>query len=94
MAALALMEANPAEILIVDLMMPVHGGLWLIERIRERWPATPVIIVSGAQDEKQIRSAKGHGAIAFVPKPFHREMIHQAIDQALRSPTDRDSPAS
>ena len=84
-AGLAIMEANPAEILIVDLIMPTHSGLWMIERVRERWPSTSIIVESGAQDETQIQSAKRHGAIAFVPKPFGREMFHQAIEQAVRA---------
>jgi DNA-binding NtrC family response regulator len=82
-AGLAIMEANPADILIVDLIMPTHSGLWLIERVRERWPSTSIIVESGSQDELNIQSAKRYGAIAFVPKPFGREMFHQAIAQAV-----------
>jgi two-component system KDP operon response regulator KdpE len=93
-AALALMDADPAAILIVDLTMPIYGGLWLIERVRERWPSTRIIVVSGAQDETLIRSAKTFGAIAFVPKPFHREMVHQAIERALLEQAGRDSGAN
>ena len=84
-AGLAIMEANPAQILVVDLNMPTHSGLWLIERVRERWPATPIIVESGAYDDAKIQSAKRYGVIAFVPKPFGREMIHQAIEQAVQN---------
>jgi DNA-binding NtrC family response regulator len=90
-AALAVMEANPAEILLVDLIMPVHTGLWLIERVRERWPSATIIVESGAQEEANIMSAKRAGAVAFLPKPFGREMIYQAIEQAIQ---DRSRPDS
>jgi DNA-binding NtrC family response regulator len=83
-AGLAIMEADPAEILIVDLKMPTHSGLWMIERVRERWPSTSIIVESGADDETEIQRAKRFGAVAFVPKPFGREMFHQAIEQAVR----------
>jgi two-component system cell cycle response regulator len=82
---LALMEANPADVLIVDLIMPVHSGLWLLERVQQRWPLASVIVESGSQDEASILSAKRYGAKAFVPKPFGHEMIHQALEQAIRS---------
>jgi DNA-binding NtrC family response regulator len=82
---LALMEENPAEILIVDLIMPVHGGLWLLERVQQRWPSTSIIVESGSQDEDTILRAKRYGATAFVPKPFGHEMIHQALEQAVRT---------
>ena len=84
------MEESPAEILIVDLIMPVHTGLWLIERVHERWPSTCIIVESGAhEDEVNIQSARGQGAMAFMPKPFGREIIHQAVTRLLhrcRSP--------
>ena len=82
---LAQMEANPAEILIVDLIMPAHGGLWLLERVQQRWPLTSIIVESGSQDETTILSAKRFGAMAFVPKPFGHEMIHQALELAIRT---------
>jgi len=84
-AGLAIMEANPVEILVVDLNMPTHSGLWLIERVRQRWPSTPIIVESGAHDDAKIQTAKRHGVIAFVPKPFGREMIYQAIEQAVHN---------
>ena len=92
-SALALMEASPADIVVVDLTMPVHGGLWLMERIQERWPGTSFIVASGAQEETTIRSAKRLGAIAFVPKPFGQELIYQALEQALRSRQPPDIPS-
>ena len=90
-AALAIMEAEPAEILIVDLIMPMHSGLWLIERVHERWPSTSIIVESGAQDEAKIQGARRCGAMAFVPKPFGREMIHQAVEQAIRNRPKQNS---
>jgi len=32
------MTTRPASILLTDLMMPVHDGMWLTEQVRPRWP--------------------------------------------------------
>jgi two-component system KDP operon response regulator KdpE len=83
-AALALMEENPAEILIVDLIMPVYTGFWLIERVHQRWPSTCIIVESGAhEDEVNFQNARGLGAMAFLPKPFGRELIHQTLTRFI-----------
>jgi CheY-like chemotaxis protein len=87
--ALEQMSANPASILFCDVMMPVHDGLWLAEQVRSRWPNTAIVMASGASDMQTVLASRKHGAIAYVTKPFGREMLRQAIDSASRalSPT-------
>jgi DNA-binding NtrC family response regulator len=51
--ALELMMRRPPAMVVADLLMPGdHDGLWLIERIHVRWPTTPVIVESGAYDDR------------------------------------------
>ena len=76
------MAQAPADIVIVDLIMPVHDGLWLLEQIHSRWPTTVAVVISGAQDEHVIVGARKLGAAAFVPKPLERELLHQALERA------------
>ena len=49
-AALEAMHAQPADIVFSDVIMPVYDGVWLVQQIRERWPHTVIVAVSGAQD--------------------------------------------
>ena len=37
-AAIEIMTAEPADIMLCDVMMPVHDGIWLAEQVRSRWP--------------------------------------------------------
>jgi two-component system, response regulator YesN len=82
-AALAEMEKSPAEIVFSDVIMPIHDGLWLAKEIRERWPQTVIVAVSGAQDMQTVVKMRQHGAIDYVTKPIGREMLHQALERAL-----------
>ena len=63
--------------------MPLFDGVWLAKEIRERWPATVVVAVSGAQELETVMKMRKHGAIDFVTKPIGREMLHQALERAL-----------
>jgi DNA-binding NtrC family response regulator len=80
--ALEEMAARPADILVADLTMPLHDGIWLLERVHQQWPSTLIIVESGAQEFGTILKAKAQGAMAFIPKPIERELLHQAVSRA------------
>ena len=81
-AALEIMTAEPADIMLCDVMMPVHDGIWLAEQIRSRWPRTAVIMASSAQDMETVMRMRKQGAVDYVTKPFGREMLRQALQRA------------
>jgi CheY-like chemotaxis protein len=73
-------------VVIVDMVMPIHDGLWLLEQIRARWPSLHVIMASGADlDEQAVLKARRLGATDFIAKPFGRETLVQALDRAARA---------
>lgn len=82
------MTAEPASIILCDVMMPVHDGIWLAEQVRTRWPQTAVIMASSAQDMETVMRMRKQGAVDYVTKPFGREMLRQALLRASeRFPT-------
>jgi CheY-like chemotaxis protein len=80
--ALERMNAEPAAIILCDVMMPVHDGIWLAEQVRLRWPQTAVIMASSAQDMETVTRMRKQGAVDYVTKPFGREMLRQAMLRA------------
>lgn len=80
--AIEIMAQEPAEIMLCDVMMPVHDGIWLAEQVRSRWPQTAVIMASSAQDMETVMRMRKQGAVDYVTKPFGREMLRQALQRA------------
>ncbi len=80
--AIEIMAREPAEIMLCDVMMPVHDGIWLAEQVRGRWPKTAVIMASSAQDMDTVMRMRKQGAVDYVTKPFGREMLRQALQKA------------
>jgi DNA-binding NtrC family response regulator len=80
--AIVMMTAQPADIILCDVYMPVHDGVWLAEQVRGRWPQTAVIMASGAQDMETVMRMRKQGAVDYVTKPFGREMLRQALQRA------------
>jgi DNA-binding NtrC family response regulator len=80
--AIEIMTNEPAEIMLCDVIMPVHDGIWLAEQVRGRWPQTAVIMASSAQDMETVMRMRKQGAVDYVTKPFGREMLRQALQRA------------
>jgi len=80
--AIVMMSAQPADIILCDVNMPVHDGIWLAEKVRGRWPKTAVIMASSAQDMDTVMRMRKQGAVDYVTKPFGREMLRQALQKA------------
>jgi CheY-like chemotaxis protein len=80
--AIETMNGEPAAIILCDVMMPVHDGIWLAEQVRARWPQTAVIMASSAQDMETVMRMRKQGAVDYVTKPFGREMLRQALLRA------------
>src|SRR5216683_7493642 len=62
--ALAVLDRWPADVVVLDLMMPVMDGWTFAERMREKW-TIPIIVISAATD--LFRQAGRVGAAEFVP---------------------------
>ncbi len=83
--ALDMMLAEPAHLVISDIRMPQHDGLWLLQRLREQWPETGVIMVTGADDIASIEKSRTLGAAGYVLKPFDQELLRQALIHATKA---------
>ena len=79
--ALQIMEAEPADILLSDVSMPEHDGLWLAERVHERWPQTSIVMSTAHQDPKTVQTSKKVGAVAYVTKPFVLYVVQDALER-------------
>lgn len=82
--ALAQVERHGApHLLLTDLTMPGLGGGALARRMRERWPALPVIFMSGYSVEELRRQGNGCPVEALLQKPFGPEELVAKVATAL-----------
>ena len=80
--ALDVMLAEPASIVLCDIKMPWYDGLWLLERLRARWPDTAIIMATGVQDVQTVIKTRQEGVVDYITKPFGRETVLQALRRA------------
>ena len=82
--ALAVQAANPRIALaLVDLVMPVMGGLALTEELRRRHPELTVVIMTGYATIETAVEAIKRGAEDYVTKPFDFEGVRKKLGRLM-----------
>jgi len=82
--ALELLSKTSIDIVVSDLRMPGMNGLELIKEIKQRYPGTLRMIVSGSQDIEQIIESVNKGEIfRFIPKPVEPDSFKSILNDAL-----------
>jgi len=83
--ALAAMERHPFDVILLDLRMPGMNGLSVLRMIKERWPETEVVIITGYPNLETAKEAVELGACDYLTKPVGPdEVIHAAHGAATR----------
>ncbi|MBQ4813653.1 DNA-binding response regulator [Pseudoalteromonas luteoviolacea] len=82
-----LSEYDDLDLLLLDLHMPGNGDLYGLIRIREDYPALPIVVVSGSEDLTIISKVMGYGAMGFIPKASSSQDIVAALTQVLAGET-------
>lgn len=82
--ALAAQAANPSiSLALVDLIMPVTGGLDLAEELRRRNPEMTVVIMTGYGTIETAVEAIKRGAEDYLTKPFDYEAVRKKVARLM-----------
>src|SRR5262245_12305635 len=74
--------------LLSDVRMPGLSGLQLQESCAQRRINIPMVFITGFGEVPTSVQAMKRGAVDFLPKPYSREALFEAVEQALQK--DRD----
>lgn len=83
--ALKLIESSkPFDIVLLDIMVPYINGFELVSHIRSQpaWEKTPILMLSGKSQEKDIIKALDSGATDYIVKPFQPGEVLARIRKA------------
>lgn len=82
-SAVAVLEKSPADVAIIDLMMPGTNGIQLARRLRDSHPCLRVVLTSAYHlSERQLVRADC-GAVGFVPKPYDSSELARFLRSKL-----------
>lgn len=83
--ALERVQAEPFDLLILDINVPGIDGLSLLERLHALKIVTPAIYISALVDIEDISRAFDLGCFDYLKKPFHLKELALRIDKVMLS---------
>jgi two-component system, NtrC family, nitrogen regulation response regulator GlnG len=96
--ALDALAAGAPEVLVSDIRMPGLSGLELLNAVKQRHPAVPVIVMTAYSDLDSAVAAFQGGAYEYLPKPFDVDqavdLIRRALDESRREAEAVEPPTA
>jgi DNA-binding response OmpR family regulator len=84
--ALARVERDRPDLMVLDLVMPRRSGLTVLDRIRATaMRSTPIIMMTANDEERHRDAAKLRGVSVFLSKPFAIEQLLTEVDTILNA---------
>jgi len=80
--ALQAMERNPFDVVLLDLRMPGMEGMTVLKTIKEKWPETEVIVITGYPSIETAKEAVQLGAYDYIAKPVGPDEVIDATSSA------------
>jgi signal transduction histidine kinase len=82
--ALALVKEHNPEIVVLDYMMPEMNGFSALTEIKQQYPATYVIILTGRGSERIAVELMKAGASDYIVKPFLNQDLVERVEKVLK----------
>jgi DNA-binding NarL/FixJ family response regulator len=104
--AMAVVANNAAlDLVLLDLGLPDADGMSALTQMRERYPATPVVVLSATEQPSIVTRAIDAGAMGFIPKTSSNQLLLNALRlvlsggvylpvEVLHLPHDAPAPAT
>lgn len=81
---LAIIEHDPPDLVLLDIMLPNRGGLLLLEAVRERTDFnSPIVMVTGIDADRHREYALTLGAADYVTKPYVMSRMLKLVEELL-----------
>src|SRR4029078_2037604 len=78
--AMDIMQQHPdLALVLLDLKLPDRDGIEGVGELRERFPATSIVMLSAFNDRENVVRALDNGALGFIPKTDSREILLGAL---------------
>ena len=95
------MQAEAFDLVLLDLRMPGMDGLSVLRALKQRWPESEVIIITGYPTLESAKEAVSLGAYDYLTKPVGPAQVIEAANAAmlhkrwaLRSDAGRECPTN
>jgi len=79
-----LMQEDPFDVVLLDLRMPEMDGITVLRALKQRWPESKVIIITGYPTLESAKEAVALGAYDYLTKPVGPDQVIDASNAAMQ----------
>jgi signal transduction histidine kinase len=83
-AAIEILNNNKFSIVISDIKMPHVDGIDLLRHVKQNYPHTDVIIMTGYSEKYSYNDVVNEGAIDFISKPIQLQELQAKLNRVIR----------
>jgi DNA-binding NtrC family response regulator len=81
--AIQLMEEYPVDVVLLDLRMPDLDGMDVLKTIKQRWPDSEVVVITGYPSIETAKQAVRLGAFNYLTKPLGPDEVIKVANDAM-----------
>jgi len=81
--AIKVMEQQPIDVILLDLRMPDLDGMEVLKTIKDRWPDSEVVVITGYPTIESAKEAVRLGAYNYLAKPVGPDEVIKAANDAM-----------
>jgi two-component system NtrC family response regulator len=81
--ALEEMTKAAADVVMCDVEMPGHGGLWLAGQLGQLFPATAIVLATALDSVPPVTSMQP-SIVEYLVKPFARDLVLRAVSRGVQ----------
>jgi len=81
--AIQVMEQHPFDVVLLDLRMPGLDGMDVLKTIKQRWPDSEVVVITGYPSIESAKQAVRLGAFNYLAKPVGPDDVIKVAKDAM-----------
>jgi signal transduction histidine kinase/FixJ family two-component response regulator len=85
--------AEHFDLILMDMQMPVMGGIEAIKTLREKQYTLPIATLTANAMKEDIEESKEAGADDFLTKPIFRKLFYSTLEKYLPQASESEKPA-
>lgn len=77
------LSTPPFDVVFLDRYLGNESGLDILKKVRERFKALPIILLTQEDEGSRVIEAIGLGASDYIVKPFSEDIIREKLEKAV-----------
>ncbi|MFC1589944.1 response regulator [Candidatus Omnitrophota bacterium] len=81
--AIQYLKSNPCDLIVLDIKMPVKGGVEVLDSLKDKEKKPDAIVITGWDSEQVYKQCRERGVTEYINKPISLELLLRSVKKIL-----------